>query len=170
MVKKERVLADISTFQGKYRHPELGNKYDISPEYCLTPDNPNVNNKGKVVYEWPGEYPPQFGKPGVYLVFSEERLLTYVGKASLSSTISGRLGAYFSYEKDRVTCKIKHKWVNEPKFVIAVAMPEGHAFEAPALEEYLITRYRTELPDNMSGTGKKRTLKPKADDAQTTPV
>lgn len=170
MISKEKVLNDICEYQKKYRNPTLNNKFDISDEYCLFPDLPKATDKGVVGNAWPNDYTQQFYTQGVYLVFTKDRLLTYVGKASLSSTISGRLDTYFSYEKDRVTCKVKHTWINRPEYVIAVAMPEGHAFEAPALEEYLITRYKKDLPDNTSGTDKNRSMKPKSDDAHTIPV
>ena len=35
---------------------------------------------------------------------------------------------------------VRHWWATKPKYFKLIFMPEGHKFEAPALEEYLIEK------------------------------
>ena len=61
-----------------------------------------------------------------------------------------RLSAYFRYNRKTKKCKIKHSnWSEPPRYVLTVAVPTDMSFEAPALEEYLITK--TQPKDNDRG-------------------
>ena len=51
-----------------------------------------------------------------------------------------------------LTNTVSDKWSKDPRYLITIAVPAGMAFEAPAVEEYLITRYANDLPDNTQGT------------------
>jgi excinuclease UvrABC nuclease subunit len=76
----------------------------------------------------------------VYIVLDASLFVLYVGKASMGSCIGKRLGSYFVNDGGR--CRIVHHheaaWTEEPRFVVTVAVPSKMAFEAAALEEYLI--------------------------------
>jgi hypothetical protein len=140
----------VSRFKNEYRLDTF--KLDISDWYSLFPAarDEELEKKRK---QWPGAY-PQSDRQGVYLIFNENKELLYIGKASMNNNIGSRLGSYFSYENDKVTCKVNHEWSSDPKYIITISVPNEMSFEAPALEEYLITEFAHSLPDNTMGTKK----------------
>jgi excinuclease UvrABC nuclease subunit len=75
------------------------------------------------------------------MILNRELEVLYVGKAS-QGPIGGRLAHYFKYNPDRKTCRVVHAgpggWSSPPIYVVGVAVPDELAFEAAALEEYLI--------------------------------
>jgi len=73
----------------------------------------------------------------------------YIGKASMNHGLGYRLSSYCGYGENKI-CKLKHPWVEQPRFVYTVAMPQESRFEAPALEEYLIGKIPT--ANNKAGT------------------
>jgi len=103
----------------------------------------------KVERKWPEEW-PNAGRSGVYLIFGEDRDLLYVGKASMSNSLGARLSSYFGYDENKVHCKVCHKsWHKKPCYIVSVAVPENMLFEAPALEEFLISKLP--IPENTRG-------------------
>lgn len=122
------VLDIVELYQKKYRHPDLvkfeiyNGLYDLYPEEptqyteCIESDYRN---------EWPHNK-----RAGVYLIFSNEMKLLYVGKSSVA--IGSRLYKHYNSE-----------WrMTRPRFVLVVAVPES--FEAASLEEFLIKNTNTE--------------------------
>lgn len=144
-------LADVreklNVFKNEFRLEKL--RLEISDWYSLFPTTKD-NDLDKHQKQWPEIY-PHAEKKGVYLIFNENKELIYIGKASMNNNIGKRLGSHFSYESDKVTCKINHSWSSSPKYIITIAVPDGMSFEAPALEEYLITEFADSLPDNAIG-------------------
>ena len=141
----KEVKSRIDEYQALY-HSEKLKPLEISDEYDLFPakEGDSINNG------WPNTY-PNSERQGIYLILSENHKLLYVGKASMGNTIGGRLGSYFMYDDDRKSCKIRHTWTKKPKYIITVAVPMEAPFEAPALEEYLISSFKGDLPDNFMG-------------------
>lgn len=83
---------------------------------------------------------------GVYMLYSESFELLYVGKTSMNQCLGKRLAAHFG---SGMRCIPKADWLVPVRFVINIAVPKEMSFEAPALEEFLITRLRPML--NVSG-------------------
>jgi len=152
MIKIEKLLTALAEYQKKYRHPSSP-ALEIESEYCLFPDS-SFNGKS-----WPDTY-PHAGRAGVYIVLDQARTVLYVGKASFTNTLGSRLGSYFCYDADGKTCSIQDNWSANPHYLVIVATPEGMEFEAPAIEEYLITKFGENLPDNKIGTVKKMSALP----------
>jgi excinuclease UvrABC nuclease subunit len=80
-------------------------------------------------------------KPGLYFLFDQNQTLQYIGKASFGSNIGVRIGERFSSKDCR--CLV-------PKFeavhlLATIALPRHRAFEAPAIEEYLIAGMKPPL-------------------------
>lgn len=144
MVKLEQLKNAISEYQEKYRRPSSP-KLKIEPEYSLFPDASSTGEN------WPAPY-PSAGKAGVYAMLDRDRNVLYIGKVSMGNTLGSRLGNYFGFERDRQTCRIKHNWKVNPYSLLIVSTPAGMEFEAPAIEEYLITKFSKELPENKMGT------------------
>jgi hypothetical protein len=110
----------ISEFQKIYPRPGLKdfklNWYDIESE-------------------WPKSW-PSGEMPGVYMFFDSTEEILYIGKASSGRRLRTRLRAYFKNKQG--ICQIKGK-AKDTRYVGLLAIPFEHGFEAPAIEEYLIT-------------------------------
>jgi hypothetical protein len=126
-----RVRQCLDQYQEKYRRaglPEL----ELRGLYALFPDDDPYD---AVESRWNDEY-PNADRKGVYLIFGRTGTLLYVGKASLGSSIGGRLGTHFAGTKQ---CRLlSADWTERPAYVATIAVPPDMSFEAPALEEYLI--------------------------------
>ena len=81
---------------------------------------------------------PSNESPGVYIFMDSEKNITYIGKASFSNCIGGRLNSRFYTN-----------WVpKKPEsqgcvFITTIALPDKLAFEASAIEEYLLKKLNT---------------------------
>ena len=75
---------------------------------------------------------------GVYILLTEKGQVLYIGKASGGRAIKHRLNKHL--DRSGNLKPDKHKWPALPKLVAVIALPGGHAFEAPAIEEYLILK------------------------------
>ena len=104
----------------------------------------------KKYVNWP-DYWPSKGSPGIYCFFNKENLL-YIGKASLQ-TLDNRVGSYFKYSEDKKRGVLKNigSWTAEPTHIVMWTVPKEMFFEASALEEYLISKLKGHLPDNVIG-------------------
>lgn len=129
----------IEAYERNYRHPDLP-RLNISGPYDLFPASTEPwPNSTPAEHRWPDVW-PNSEKRGIYLIFDQSRNLLYVGKASMSSSIGVRLGKYFGSSDDGPCCRVLHTgWGAQPRFVVTVAVPDASPFEAPAIEEYLIT-------------------------------
>jgi hypothetical protein len=141
----ERVRELVQRYNNTYHHPSL-RPLALSDIYSLFPDTKNPTS---VTLGWPATWPCA-GDPGVYLIFDCDMSLLYVGKASLNHTLGGRLSSYFQYARDGSRgCEVLGTWSARPVFVVTIAVDSDKAFEAPALEEYLIGELQP--PDNTRG-------------------
>jgi hypothetical protein len=117
---KSEIEAIITEFQKTYPRPGLNSLvvtwYDVDKE-------------------WPKSWPS--GKlPGVYIFLDSNEDLLYIGKASSGRSLKTRLRAYFK-NNDGV-CLRKGK-AKDTCYVGFLPLPLEHGFEAPAIEEYMIT-------------------------------
>lgn len=121
----------------KYRHPGLA-ELERSDLYALLPEE----GEPLATKCW-DEVWPHSNRAGVYLIFTKNGELLYVGKASV---IGHRLSSYFQYLHPRGTgnaCEIIHSWSEPgPMYIATVAVPDDSKFEAASLEEYLIKELR----------------------------
>ncbi|MEK2126986.1 hypothetical protein WOB81_22005 [Vibrio parahaemolyticus] len=76
--------------------------------------------------------------PGVYAIFDESGELLRLGKASCNSTLGARLSTYYRWHDVDYIGVNKHDGYENAIFIRTVKMPSERAFEAPALEEFLI--------------------------------
>lgn len=85
-------------------------------------------------------YFPNADKSGVYAIFDKNKDLLYLGKASNKSSIGRRLYDHFKgYKKpDWSEEKFKKDWEGIPRYILTYSVE--HPFEAPSLEEFLISR------------------------------
>lgn len=127
-------------YQDNFRSKTLG-PFEMSELYDLFPYEANEVN-APVKGSWPSTYPFS-ERAGVYGFFDKDMKLIYIGKASMRNSIGGRLGSYFSFSNGCGSpCRLNHEWDLSPRFVFVVAAPYDSRFEAPALEEYLITKFK----------------------------
>lgn len=141
-----KIVKEINRFVTKFRKRslpalEIGQLYDLSPE--------KGNSKKQAKLKWPDDW-ANSDRAGVYIFFNEDLNILYIGKASMYNSLGYRLSDYFRYNRKTKRCKIKHSnWSEPPRYVLTVAVPTDMSFEAPALEEYLITK--TQPKDNDRG-------------------
>lgn len=93
--------------------------------------------------DWPTNYPFMRHK-GVYCFVDEAGTLTYVGKVSCRNDFGYRLAGYFEYGPDR-RARAKHSHHAATRYIYVISLPSGHEFEAPAIEEWLISRLNPPL-------------------------
>jgi hypothetical protein len=138
---------EVSNYHEKYRHPSRA-PLTVSGLYDLAPGRSPHPPTEPAEWTWPSGEWPNAWKAGVYVVMADDLTVLYVGKASLASTIGSRLGSYFK-EGDAKEARIPpdHRWSRNPRFVASIPVPEP--FEAPSLEEYLITALQPS--DNIRG-------------------
>ena len=91
---------------------------------------------------------PNNGLPGVYIFADEKNVFVYIGKASNSNTMSGRLGEYWRRGKNGET-ESKNWKSKGVRNVYTNGLPQDRPFEAPSIEEYLISKVKPER--NMVG-------------------
>lgn len=113
----------------------LNNKYP-RPNLFLEVSEPFDTNNPWSHSPWPNN-----GRPGVYIFADENNRVLYIGKASV--TISSRLSAYWCKGKNGET-KPKD-WKSENiRYVYTIGIPNDRAFEAPSIEEFLISQLKPE--------------------------
>lgn len=83
---------------------------------------------------------PSNESAGVYVFLDADHRVLYIGKASFGNCIGGRLNQRFdknwnSKSRDSLGCK----------YITTIPVPEGHRFEAPSIEEYLLSKLTTQL-------------------------
>lgn len=125
----------LNEYEENFRHPGLP-PLELKGMYALFPEEGAMDS---VESQW-GEPYPNADRMGVYLVFGQTGTLIYVGKASLGTTIGGRLGTYFAGKKE---CRLlTTDWAERPAYIATIAVPPDSSFEAAALAEYIIERLR----------------------------
>ena len=122
----------VREYAEHHRHPERPS-LEVAPIYDLFPAEAQSD------HAWPDQW-PHASRKGVYIIMDEQLNVLYVGKASFENTIGARLGSYFAFATDRACKIVDENWSAPPRYVSSVAVPDDSAFEAPALEEYLIRK------------------------------
>lgn len=92
--------------------------------------------------DWHEEWPDN-KHPGVYVFLNKKDEVLYVGKVSNNSCFGARLQAYLGYHPDdRNKPEIKHNALKDAGFlkIQTIALEKEFAFEAPAIEEFLIAK------------------------------
>lgn len=138
----EKVKAVLKNYDQLYRNPnlprlELSGLYSLHPERQGSIDTP---------YQWPGPY-PNADYAGVYVIFSSDMKLIYVGVAS---NINSGVSRYFRYSADgNRCCELRDNWDIEPIYIATIGIADKTFFEAYALEQYLIFEFKP--PVNKQG-------------------
>ncbi len=145
MAKFKDLVSSVSEYANRFRHPDLPH-FEIGPAYDLSPE------KGATAMEclrkWPDTWTNN-NNPGIYAFLDHDLNVVYIGKSSMSSFLGARLSSYCGYDEEK-RCKLKHTgWTVLPRYVWTVGVPSELAFEAPALEEFLITKLKP--TDNVTG-------------------
>ena len=138
------LLSAVREYDENYRSAKMG-KLEISEPYDMAPE------KGETRIPCDGKWPdmwPYASRAGIYAFIDKNLEVVYVGKASLRSTLGARVSSYCGYATDR-SCQMYHRWTSLPRYLVTVAVPEDTPFEAPALEEFLISK----LQPNENSTG-----------------
>jgi hypothetical protein len=127
MADVESVEKCVKDYETTYRHPDL-------PQFT-------VNRLYDLPVEWQENTFPDADGRGVYVFYDEDKKLSYIGKASWNNTLGARIADYFRRDPDSVLKPAPgHNWTRFPRFVQTIRVSEG--FEAPSLEEYLVTTLR----------------------------
>ncbi len=135
----QRLLDDLDK---RYPRPWLG-RLQISSLYDLRED-------------WPDEY-PNADKPGVYFLLNNEKELVYVGKASFSNDIGSRLGKRIGYDSQRRALIRDPQWLSAcVRYIATVGLAAEHAFEAAAIEEFIVVNLNPCPILNKVGSGRPR--------------
>jgi hypothetical protein len=121
---EEKVCGKVREYEKKYRNPNL-EKLEISNLYHIPT-------------QW-NEVFPFSNENGCYVFYSCDKQLLYVGKASLKHALGARIGSYF-----RQGVPVHNGWSHFPEYLQTIKVQ--FAFEAPSLEEFLITELTP--PDN----------------------
>lgn len=100
MTNLRAVQAALDAYHNGFRNPKQS-RLQMSGIYALFPNNPTPSDIEVAGCWWSDDYWPNCDCPGVYLIFNERLDLLYVGKASLTQTVGGRLSEYFHYGPDR---------------------------------------------------------------------
>jgi hypothetical protein len=148
MARLDDLRNTIALFNETYPRPQMPS-LTLKPLYDLTLPH-NARHAENLPLQWPGA-----PCPGVYIFLGtdivEQRpgddFVLYIGKASAGSTIGRRIGARYGYAEGYTHWQLKasdQRWTYI-KYVTAVTVPPHRAFEAPAIEEYLIACLRPPL-------------------------
>jgi hypothetical protein len=122
----------IDTYCRKYAISPL---FKMSDPYELTAEN------------WTNAIPFP-NDAGCYFFYAADGSLLYVGKASLTNDLAGRVTSYFQTRGGFLL--EKYQWNTPPACVITLKV--NHPYEAPSLEEYLIEKLQP--PENSVGVRK----------------
>ena len=132
----------VTKYMTRYRHSDVP-PFEVAAPLDLFPSQ-TVPAGFTPQLTW--EHPWPFGdRAGVYFVYSASFDLLYVGTAQY---LGARLSQHFIRNGEK-ECVIREKWSQQPRFVINIAVPTDMAFEAAALEGFLIGELQP--PDNVKG-------------------
>ena len=81
---------------------------------------------------------PSNENPGVYILLDSNKKIIYIGKASFNNCIGGRLNSRFDTKWNP-----KKPESEGCKYITTIALTKDIAFEASAIEEYLLTNLKT---------------------------
>jgi len=95
---------------------------------------------------------PHAERPGVYIIFNTDNEVLRIGKVSCKNTLGNRLSAYYKWGQGDSEGVGRHEGYGDAKLIRVIGFPNDRAFEAPALEEFLIGKLNP--PYNTNGTNK----------------
>ena len=85
---------------------------------------------------------PSNESPGVYVFLDSDKNINYIGKASFTNCIGGRLNTRFDTKWNP-----KKREAEGCRYITTIPLPKEVSFEASAIEEYLLrclkTKYNT---------------------------
>ena len=90
---------------------------------------------------------PNAEKPGVYILLDENKNVLRIGKASCKRILGQRLNDYFGWAEGRKGGVARDERFKTVRYIVTIPVPLDRAFEAPAVEEYLIDQLEPELND-----------------------
>lgn len=105
---------------------------------------------------------PNVGLAGVYVLTSADGTVLRIGKASCSRKLDERLADYFRRDIEPGVGIAKNAIFNDVRYVNTIGVPLDRAFEAPAIEEFLLRRIQAPL--NKFGVAE-QTAQPDREDA-----
>ncbi|MEZ8493868.1 hypothetical protein AB6C81_16645 [Vibrio splendidus] len=125
MANFQKLQLALDEFNREFPRPNMA-MLALSEEYNILKDFRN---------SYPGA-----SYPGVYAIFDVSGELLRLGKASCNSTIGARLSTYFRWHDVDYIGVNKHEGYENAKIIRTIKIPNERAFEAPALEEFLIRK------------------------------
>jgi hypothetical protein len=131
----------IALYEAEHRHPNRA-PFQIGPVVHLFPDT-SLTVATEETSPWTAPW-PFAERAGVYLIYSVDRQLLYIGKASMGQSVGKRLYCHFGGNVKECVYN-QSGWKPPPRFVVIVAVPEDSPWEAPALEEFLISKLSPKL-------------------------
>jgi hypothetical protein len=141
-----RLRDEIDRFCDSFRPAGLP-EFHLGIPLDLYPERQPLERLSPIL-TWADQW-PYHDYPGVYSLFDEQFDILYIGKASMGRCLGKRLYEYFGSAE---ICIPKHDWLLPVRYVVNTSCVKGFAFEAPALEEYLISR----ISPKLNGVGKTR--------------
>lgn len=129
MAKLNDIMDLVREYEFKIRHPDL-EPFTFIDKFDLKVKDPVC--------------PVDAARSGVYAIFSGEDLI-YIGKSS------SRKKAIWHRIVNHIFSSKKSVWYSEATHFVGWAVPDESPFEASALEEFLISRFKKDLPNNRIG-------------------
>ncbi|MBA7637195.1 hypothetical protein ES703_44831 [subsurface metagenome] len=121
-ISKNEIEEAVAEFQGKFPRPDINvlkiDWHDLEKEWQSPWRNGN--------------------KPGAYIFLDSDECRLFIGKASSGRNLKTRLTGHFYANKNDKNSKQGKKALGT-RYVGLLGLPPEHGFEAPAIEEYLIT-------------------------------
>ncbi len=115
---------------------DLNTKY---PRPNLPADNPDLQLTEILdIVKNPEASWPSNRSAGIYVLMDADQNLLYIGKASCSNVIGGRLNKWFDARWKPMSTQSEGT-----RYITTIALPPDHAFEAAAIEEFLLKRLST---------------------------
>ena len=127
MATIDDLIKELKNFNSRYPRPKIG-ILELSAAYDIRVDFTKV---------YPGT---EF--PGVYVISKVNGEILRIGKASCSSSLGKRLSSYYRWHDKKYIGVGKYEGYTEAFIIHTISLPQDRAFEAPAIEEYLIDRLK----------------------------
>ncbi len=133
----KEIEASLNKFNQEYPRPNMESLI-ISDAYSIYND-----------FESPF---PNSEYPGVYIIANQSGKILRVGKASCGNNLGKRLSTYYRWHKTQNRGVPKHKYYKGTDIIYTIMVPKNRAFEASAIEEYLLASIDPPPPHNTVGT------------------
>ncbi len=107
------LMQAVEKYEAECRNSAMG-RFSVAPLYDLFPDKRTGAAPSEI--GWPTIW-SNCHEAGAYALLDGDLNVLYVGKASFSSSIGGRLSSYCAYNSDK-TCRLKHDgyWTVTPRY------------------------------------------------------